>query len=146
MNRGTMNDNAAVVLATIRAVEQRDGETLLGLCDPEAEFIWPSSLPYGGKSLQGLLENGPAYAAAWDDFQTDAERQMNPHVIATTDDEVVILWQHKAVDGVGRRLEMPVLGRYCLRNGKLARAQMFYFDTVEVAAFLAEAERPTPTT
>src|SRR5277367_86745 len=87
MNRGTMNDNAAVVLATIRAVEQRDGETLLGLCDPEAEFIWPSSLPYGGKSLQGLLENGPAYAAAWDDFQTDAERQMNPHVIATTDDE-----------------------------------------------------------
>jgi hypothetical protein len=62
--------NALVALEAIHAVERRDGERLLELCDPEARFIWPPSLPYGGKGLEGLLENGPAYVAAWDDFQT----------------------------------------------------------------------------
>jgi ketosteroid isomerase-like protein len=137
--------NASVVLEAIHAVERRDPERLLELCDPEAKFIWPPSLPYGGKGLEGLLENGPAYVAAWDDFQTEAERQMNPHVVASTEDEVVVLWEHKAVDGNGRRLETPVLARYRLRNGKLLRAQMFYFDTVQVAAFLANAGKPATT-
>ncbi|HEX4587207.1 MAG TPA: nuclear transport factor 2 family protein [Mycobacterium sp.] len=138
--------SASVVLETFRAVERRDGQRLLELCDPEVEFIWPSSLPYGGKGLEGLLANGPAYAAAWDDFQTEAERQTNPHVVASTEGEVVVLWEQKAVDATGQRLDTPVLGHYRLRDGKLLRAQMFYFDTVEVAAFLAKAQRPTPAT
>jgi ketosteroid isomerase-like protein len=75
----------------------------------------------------------------------EAERQMNPHVVASTEDEVVVPWEHKAVDGNGRRLETPVLARYRLRNGKLLRAQMFYFDTVQVAAFLANAAKPATT-
>lgn len=145
MGKQTTPTNASVVLEVIHAVERRDGERLLELCDPEAKFLWPPSLPYGGKGLEGLLESGPAYLAAWDDLQTETERQMNPHVVASTQDEVIVLWEHKAVDGTGRRLEIPVLARYRLRSGKLLRAQMFYFDTVEVAAFLANAARPTTT-
>jgi hypothetical protein len=38
-----------------------------------------------------------------------------------------------------------VLARYRLRNGKLLRAQMFYFDTFQVAAFLANAAKPATT-
>ena len=58
---------------------------------------------------------------------------------------MVVLWEHKAVDGNGRQLETPVLARYRLRNGKLLRARMFYFDTVQVAAFLANAAKPATT-
>jgi len=32
-----------------------------------------------------------------------------------------------------------VLGLYHVRGGKLARAQMFYFDTAAVVRFLAQA-------
>jgi len=34
---------------------------------------------------------------------------------------------------------MAVLALYLLRDGKLARAQMFYFDSAEIAGFLARA-------
>jgi hypothetical protein len=33
-----------------------------------------------------------------------------------------------------------VLGLYHVREGKLARAQMFYFDTAAVVRFLAKAQ------
>jgi uncharacterized protein len=143
-DRDKMTGNVAVVLETFRAVERRDAQALLALCDPAVEFIWPSSLPYGSKGLEGLAENAVAFRTAWDDFQTQAERQMDPVVVAAAGDEVVVCWQQKGVDRVGRRLQTPVLGRYQLRNGKLARAHMFYFDTVEVARFLADAQRSAP--
>lgn len=143
-DRDTVTDNVAVVLETFRAVERRDGQALLALCDPAVEFIWPPSLPYGGRGLEGLAENAAVFQAAWDDFQTQAERQMDPVVVAAAGDEIVVCWQQKAADHAGRRLQTPVLGRYRVRNGKLARAHMFYFDTVEVASFLADAHRSTP--
>jgi ketosteroid isomerase-like protein len=139
-----VSDNVAVVLETFSAVERRDGGALLALCDPAVQFIWPSSLSYGGKGLEGLAESGAAFRAAWDDFQPEAERQMDPCVVAAAGDEVVVCWQQKGVDRAGRRLQTPVLGRYRVRNGKLARAHMFYFDTVEVVSFLADAQRPAP--
>jgi hypothetical protein len=41
----------------------------------------------------------------------------------------------------GVRFDGPVLGLCQVSNGKLARAQMFYFDTAALASFLADAER-----
>jgi hypothetical protein len=38
-----------------------------------------------------------------------------------------------------RLTDGQVLGLYQLRDGKLARAQMFYFDPAGAARFLAEA-------
>jgi hypothetical protein len=38
---------------------------------------------------------------------------------------------------------MPVLGLYSVRDGKLARAQMFYVDTVPVLEFLNTASPAT---
>lgn len=37
------------------------------------------------------------------------------------------------------RLDSEVLGLYRLHDGKVARAQMFYFDVESVAKFLAKA-------
>jgi ketosteroid isomerase-like protein len=51
----------------------------------------------------------------------------------------VVLWRQRGVSPSGERFEGEVLGLYQLRDGKLARAQMFYFDTVAVANFLKKA-------
>jgi ketosteroid isomerase-like protein len=37
------------------------------------------------------------------------------------------------------RFDGEVLDLYRLRDGKLARAQMFYFDAVQVVSFLSDA-------
>jgi hypothetical protein len=39
----------------------------------------------------------------------------------------------------GDRIDTPVLGLYQFRDGKLARAQMFYFDPSAVLSFLEKS-------
>jgi len=63
---------------------------------------------------------------------------MDPRVVATSDEEVVVLWRQRGVSAQGKRFEGEVLGLYQVRNSKLARAQMFYFDTAAVVDFLAQ--------
>jgi hypothetical protein len=43
-----MDNSAEIVLATIRAVEERDAERLLALYHDDVEFVEAPSLPYGG--------------------------------------------------------------------------------------------------
>jgi uncharacterized protein len=127
------NQNIEVMLGIFSAIEVRDFQRLLDLCQPEVEFLWPPSLPYAGG------ERG-AWAQTWVPLQpTEAERRMDPRVVAVSGDEVVVLWQQRGVSPAGDRFDGPVLALYRLRDRKLARAQMFYFDTVEVASFLAKA-------
>jgi hypothetical protein len=72
----------------------------------------------------------------------EAEQRMDPHVVAVGGDEMVILWRQRGVSLAGDRFDGPVLGLYQLREGKLARAQMFYFDTVGLVDSLHEGARP----
>ena len=65
---------------------------------------------------------------------------MDPRIVAAAGDEVVVLWQQRGVAPAGERFDSEVLALYTLRNGKLTRAQMFYFDTVATARFLATAK------
>jgi hypothetical protein len=51
----------------------------------------------------------------------------------------VVLWRQREL--IGGRLDGSVLGLYRVRDGRLARAQMFYFDTAALVGFLADAER-----
>jgi len=128
------SENVQVMLEIFSAIERRDPQRVFELCQPDVEFLWPPSLPYGGTSP------GPAWANTWLPLQpTEAERRMDPRVVAAGPEEVVILWQQRGVSPAGDGLETPVLGVYQLREGKLARAQMFYFDTAAVNDFLARA-------
>ena len=52
-----------------------------------------------------------------------------------------MLWHQRGRDRVGRWLDTPVLGQYQVGDGKLARAQMFYFDPLAAAEFLATSGR-----
>ena len=144
----TRHENVAVVLEIIQAVVARDRDRSFALCDPDVEFHWPPSLPYGGSShgVEALREQAPeeSWAGSWMPQQpTEAERRLDPRVVAASGDEVVVLWHQRGVNSIGDRFDGEVLALYRVREGKLARAQMFYFDTVAVASFLTDAARAT---
>jgi ketosteroid isomerase-like protein len=60
-------------------------------------------------------------------------------VVAATEQEVVVLWHQRGVTPDCSSIDTEVLGLYRVRDGKLARAQMFYFDPASVVSFLAQA-------
>jgi uncharacterized protein len=142
----TVERNVRVVLEAFRAVEQRDPEALAKVCQPDVEFHWPPSLAQDsarrtaqeGTGLRGRFED------LWDPFQpTAVERSMDPRVVAAGEREVVVLWRQQGLAPNGERLDSPVLGLYEVRDGRLGRAQMFYFDAVAVQAFLERARGHT---
>jgi len=67
---------------------------------------------------------------------------MNPRVVASNGEDVVVEYQQRAVASSGERFEGPVLALYKVRDGKLARAQMFHYDTAAVVDFLRRAGGP----
>jgi uncharacterized protein len=138
-----MTTVAEVVLQAFDAIERRDREGLLALYHPEIEFHEAPSLPYGG-TLRGKDEvaRDDGWERTWIPLQpTEAERSMDPRVIAANDREVVVLYRQRALSSTGARFDAPVLGLYEVREGKFGRAQMFHFDTLAVVQYLA---RTTP--
>lgn len=139
----TAAQNVEVMLEIFRRIERRDSrrpqDNPSALFHPDVELHWPPSLPYGGIA-RGLAPEGPTWGQTWTPLQpTDAERRMDPRVIAASGDEVVILWRQRGRSTTGERHDSEVLGLYRLRDGRLLRGQMFYFDTAGVLAFLARA-------
>jgi ketosteroid isomerase-like protein len=130
-----------VVLQAIRSVERRDREALFALYHPEVEFRDAPSLPYGG-TLRGKeqVAANEGWLETWGPLQpTEAERRMDPRVVAEKDGEVVVLYRQRAVDPSGERLDAPVLGLYEVRDGMFAKAQMFHFDTAGLIDYLSRA-------
>jgi uncharacterized protein len=136
--------NIQTMLGVFAAVEHRDQKLMLQLCTPDVEFHWPKSFPYG-RQVGTLASSGPSWGETWAPLQpTEAERRLDPRVIAASDTEVVVHWTQRGLSPSGERFQGEVLGLYRLRDGKLARAQMFYFDTVAVVQFLERAARSGP--
>jgi len=142
-----MQSNVEVVLGVFRAVEERDREALFALYHDDVEFHDAPSLPYGGTvrgkaAIRAQLEAAPeaTWLGTWGPLQpTEAERKMDPRVFAAEGEEVTVLYTHRALRPDGERFEAPVLGLYEVRDGKLARAQMFHYDTAAILAFLGRA-------
>jgi uncharacterized protein len=149
-----MQTNEEVVLRTFRAVEERDREVLFELYHDDVELHDAPSLPYGGTvrgkaAIRAQLEAAPeaTWLGTWGPLQpTEAERRMDPRVVATEGDEVTVLYTQRALSPNGERFEAPVLGLYEVRDGKFARAQMFHYDTAAILDFLATAGSSERTT
>jgi uncharacterized protein len=147
---GTMGTDADVALGVIRAVEERDGERLLDLFRDDVQLHEATSLPYGGvtsgkASVLEQIERAPeaTWLGTWGPVQpTEAERRMDPRVLWEADGEVVVLYHQRAVAPDGERFDSPVIGLYQVRDGKLARAQMFHYDTAAINAFLERSRVP----
>jgi uncharacterized protein len=141
--------NTEVVLEAIKAVEERDAERLFALYHEDIEFHDAASLPYGGtqRGKAAIVEQFrrdplSTWIGTWGPLQpTEGERLMEPRIVAGDGDEVVALYTQRAVGPDGERFESPVLGLYEVREGKLARAQMFHYDTAAIAAFLSRARQ-----
>lgn len=135
----TGEKNVQVMLEVFRAIEKRDQRRMFDLVHTDAEFLWPPSLPYAG--ARNPKPGQPGWGTTWIPLQpSEEDRRLEPRVIAFSDEEVVIQWRQKGVSPAGDRIDTPVLGLYRLREGKLARAQMFYFDSAAVVAFLNKAK------
>lgn len=144
-----MHGDADVVLGVFEAVEARDRDRLLELCHEEVAFHEAPSLPYGGsmhgkEALRERLETAPqkTWLGTWGPLQpTERERRMDPRVVTTRGQEVVVSYRQRAVGPDGERFDAPVLGIYEVRAGKFARAQMFHYDTAAIVAFLGRCQR-----
>jgi len=133
-------ESGKTILAIFRAIEERDAAQFRALLQPDIEIHWPRSLPYGG-TFRGVEPQPRGWGATWQPLQpTETERKMDARVIAAQGDDVVVLWHQRGRSAAGESIDDEVLGLYSFRDGKLARAQMFYFDTVPVANFLAKAQ------
>jgi ketosteroid isomerase-like protein len=143
-----VQSNEEVVLAVFSAVETRDREALFGLYHDDIELHDAPSLPYGYEGISGKhamreqLETTPerSWLGTWGPLQpTEVERRMDPRVVATRGSEVVIQYTTRGLAPNGERFASPVLGVYEVRDGRLARAQMFHYDTAAILAFLGRA-------
>ena len=136
----SVEENVRVMREIFSAIERRDAQRVLDLCDPHVEFHWPPSLPYGGITY-GRDQEVPSWGKTWVPLQpTEAERRMDPRVVAASDDEVVVLWHQRGRSPTGESCDGEVLALYKLRDGKLIRGQMFYFDTAATNTFLARVQ------
>jgi ketosteroid isomerase-like protein len=143
--RSARDRNVQVMLNLFRAIEERDpqrrnAERELSLYQPDVEFHWPPALPYGG-TFRGLSQrSGANWSTTWMPLQpTAAERRMDPQVIGADQHQVVILYHQRGVSPKGERFDGEVIGFYELRDFRLARAQMFYFDEAACVRFLERA-------
>ena len=76
----------------------------------------------------GTRYNRPRRNGRWD-----------PQVIGADENQVVILYHQRGVSPSGERFDGEVIGLYEVRDFKLSRAQMFYFDEAALARFLQQA-------
>lgn len=144
--------NIQVMLEIFRAIEVRDPnhenvQRQRELFQPDVEFHWPPSLPYGGTFRGATRRSGDTWGSTWTPLQpTAAERRMDPRVIGATGDEVVVYYHQRGISPAGEKFDGEVVGVYQLRDYKLARAQMFYFDEAAACRFLKRASggRATP--
>lgn len=132
--------NSETIIKIFRAIEQRNEPQMRQLCQPDFEIHWPVSLPYGG-TFRGLDPRPNSWNATWEPLQpTEAEKKMDACVVAAHQDDVVVLWHQRGLSPKGDLFDGEVLGMYTFRAGRLARAQMFYFDSAAVARFLADTK------
>jgi ketosteroid isomerase-like protein len=134
-----------IVLELFKAVEEQKPQRWAALVHPEVELHFPAQLPNGGvwRMAEGAdaAHGRPTWAQAWAPVQpTEAEQRMDARVIAASEDEVVVEWWQRGVSATGERFEGNVLSLFGIRDEKILRALMFFFDPEAAAGFLARAQ------
>jgi uncharacterized protein len=135
-------ESASFVLDMLHMIEERQLERLPDLYHSEIEFHWPPGLPYSGDfSGPAVAKMSERFAATWMPLQpTEETRRMDPRVVAAGDDgRVVVNYMWRGRDAEGRHFQTETLADYQVRDGRLARAQMFYYDLPGMIAFLERA-------
>jgi uncharacterized protein len=137
-----------VVKHLFAIVEQPPGAkraSVLEVYHPEIVIHEAPSLPYGGDYYghEGARRHGAGFNRTWNAFQIAPEaRGLDPIFLETTEDYVVVLFRHKAAaPHGGRKIDLPEVGVYKVRDGKVIESWMFHQDTVAILEFLREAQQ-----
>ena len=134
-------ENIETVRRLFQAVEERDLAGTLAVYDPEIVIREASFLPYGGihHGREGAKQHGMGAAFAWDKFQPGDEKRLDA-VFLDAGDRVVVLFRLKGLAvNSGKKIDVPVVGVYRVRGGKVVESQMFYSDTTEIMQLMADS-------
>jgi ketosteroid isomerase-like protein len=128
---------ADVARSMLAAVRDRDAQALLDTYAEDIVIREAETLPYGGvyHGHEGGMAHGLGYLEAWDAWQSDDDRDVEPTVLEAGD-RVVAVWRQKASAPGGARFDAPAISLMRMRDGKAAELQMFHFDTARIADFL----------
>jgi ketosteroid isomerase-like protein len=137
-------ENVETVRRLFRAVEERDLAGVLDAYDPEVVIREADSLPYGGehRGLTGARRHAHGYLRAWNFLQSPKEKRLDATFV-DAGDRVVALFRHRAHSADGKKVDLPVVGVYEVRGGRVVEARMFHFDTAEISRFLERASYTT---
>jgi hypothetical protein len=69
-------ENVQVIVQVFRVVEQRDPKGMDELLQPDAEFFWPSPLPYAG-TWRPANPTHPSWGESWVPFPAYRSRAPN---------------------------------------------------------------------
>jgi ketosteroid isomerase-like protein len=133
-------DNVDAVRRLFKSVEARDLAGVLAAYDPEIVIREAGSLPYGGEyhGLEGAQQHSIAYEQTWSNFQSSADKALDP-VFLDAGEHTVVMWRQRGSAGDGRRLDLPAVSVYKVRDGKVVESQM-YQDTSAILDFLGSTK------
>jgi ketosteroid isomerase-like protein len=137
-------ENMETVRRLFQAVEERDLAGVLDAYDPEIVIHEADSLPYGGnhRGLQGAKRHAYGFWRTWRFLQSPEEMKLRATFLKGGD-RVVALFRHRAHSADGEKVDLPVVGVYEVRGGRVVEARMFHFDTAEISRFLERASYTT---
>ncbi len=102
------------------------------------------SLPYGGVHCgpEGARRHAYGFWRTWRFLQSSEERELDATFL-DGGDRVVALFRHRARSADGEKVDLPVVGVYDVRRGRVIEARMFHFDTAGISRFLEQASYTT---
>ena len=133
-------ENVEVVRRIYEAVERGDVETVLGLYDPEIEWVFARS-PFGGllksdvyRGHEGLKQMfRERYDDAWREVEDDLEE-----VIDAGDRVVSVVSSYGRGRASGAEVRMTHAGVWTIRDGKVVRVEWMSREDALEAAGLRE--------
>src|SRR6266571_1174310 len=122
------------------AVRRRDHAGVQEAYHPEIVIHEAPSLPYGGDyhGHEGAMQHLNGFYRTWKALKPrelieQAQREHPPIVLETTQDYVVVLGRNTAVaPGSGRKLDLPEVFVFKMRDGKVVESWMVHQDTVAI--------------
>lgn len=133
-------ENVETVRRLFQAVEERDLAGILKAYDPGIVIHEADSLPYGGDhcGLQGAKRHAYGFWRTWRFLQSPEDIRLGATFL-DGGDRVVALFRHRARSADGKKIDLPMVGVYEVRGGRVVEARMFHFDTAELSQFLERA-------
>jgi ketosteroid isomerase-like protein len=122
-------ENVELVRRLFDAWNQRDLETMLGLADPEIEYVSsPTAVEPGTR--RGFDEGAAVLRAQWE-ILLDARQEIDR--IYDRGDEIIVLGHlSRRMPESEARIEDRLLGSFQIKAGKFTRVQVLGFGATEV--------------